>query len=74
VNFTEALRTVTYSLRVQRRSGGLHSSIENNHLQSESAETSGEGQENFTQALRTATYRLRMQRQAEKVRRTSQKH
>jgi len=101
VDFTEAWRTATYILRVQkqaekvrwnsqkheeqpltswgcrnkqRRSGGIHRSMKNSHLQAEDAETSREGQVDFTEAWRTATYRLRVQKQAEKVRWISQKH
>jgi len=101
VDFTEAWRTATYMLRVQkqaekvrwtsqkhweqpltcwecknkqRRSGEIHRSMENSHLQAEGADTSKEGQVDLTEALRTATYMLRMQKQAEKVRWTSQKH
>jgi len=58
----------------QRRSSGIHRSMENSHLQAEDAETSREGQMDFTEAWRTATYILRVQKQAEKVRWTSQKH
>ena len=63
MDFTEALRTVTYKLRVERRSGGLHRSI--SHLHAEGVETSRECQVDFTEALRTVAYPLGVQ--AEKV-------
>ena len=49
----------------RRRSGELHRTLGNSHLQSENAETSRKNQMKFTEALKTATYKLRVQRQAE---------
>jgi len=80
VNFTEALKTVTYILRMhtaqtrKKRSDGLHRSTENRHLQAEGAQPKKKDQVDFTEALKTATYTLRMHRQGEKIRWTSQKH
>jgi rRNA maturation protein Rpf1 len=93
VDFTKALKTVTYILRMHRqgekitwtswthweqsltpwgytdmekRSGGLHRSIENSHLHTEGAQKRRKDQVNFTEALKTVTYSLRVHRQGGK--------
>jgi hypothetical protein len=58
----------------EKRSGGLHRSTENSHLQAEDAHTTRKDQVDFTEALKTVTYILRVHRQGEKFRWTSQKH
>ena len=58
----------------EKRSGGLHKSIENSHLHAEGTQTRKKNQVDFTKALRTVTYALRVHRQGEKIRWTSQKH
>jgi hypothetical protein len=77
VDFTEALRTVTYWLRVHRQGEKIrwtHRSTKNSHLLAEDAQTWRKDQVDFTEALKTVTDILRVHREKEKIRWTSQRH
>jgi len=69
VDFTEALKTATYTLRMHRQEEKDQVDftealkIENSHLHTEDAQTRRTDQVDFTEALKTVTYMLRMHRQ-----------